>query len=70
MTGIAASTAGHSTMIEGCRYESTGGMTNTTILVGHNMIGSFTGGEGSVMAGLTIIHNTNMIKRSRYKARC
>jgi len=46
-------------------------MTDATILVSQNMIDCvyFSSGQSTVMTRLAVIHNANMIKRSRDKAR-
>jgi hypothetical protein len=67
MTGIASCTAGHSTMIECCRYETTRGVTGATIRTGLNMAIYFAPGEDPIMASYTIIHDTGMIKSPRHK---
>ena len=52
-------------MIERRRYEGSGVVANTTILIGRHMAIDFTLREEAVMAGLAIIHDTNVRKGSR-----
>lgn len=69
VTRVAACIDGHGTMIERCRDEATGGMTDAAILIRQNMAEFFTRGEYPVMAGLAVIRDTDMIKGPRYKTR-
>ena len=56
-------------MIEGCRHEAAGGMTDATILVSVDMVGLFGCGETGVMTGHAVIHDAVMIEACRYKTR-
>ena len=56
-------------MIEGCRYEATGIMTDPTVLVSVDMIGFLGCGETSVMTGGAVIHDAGVIEGSRQEAR-
>ncbi len=56
-------------MIEACRHEAAGSMTDTAILVGVDMIGFLGRGETSVMTGCAVIHDTGMIETCRQKTR-
>lgn len=69
MTGIATRCSSYCTVIEGCRKETRGVMTDATILTRQYMAINFTLGECTVMAGLAVINDANMIKGPRDKTR-
>jgi len=54
-------------MIEASPDEATGGMADTTILVGWYMVVCFTCSKRTVMAGAAVIHDANMSKGCRFK---
>ena len=56
-------------MIEGCRHEAAGGMTDTAILVGVDMVGFLGCGETGVMTGRAVIHDAGMIEGGRQETR-
>ena len=56
-------------MIEGCRHEATGGMTDTAILIGVDMVDLLGGGETGIVTGRAIIYDAVMIEACRHKAR-
>lgn len=56
-------------MIEGCRYEAAGGMTDTAILVSVDMVGFLGCGETGVMTGRAVIHDAGMIESCRQETR-
>ena len=56
-------------MIEGCRYEATGIVADTTVLVSVDMFGFLGCSETSVMTGGAVIHDAGMIEGSWQKAR-
>ena len=56
-------------MIKHRTDESTGVMTHAAIFIAYNMTGWFACGETRTMTRDAVIHDANMIKRCRYKAR-
>ena len=56
-------------MIEGCRHEAAGGVTDPAILVSVDMTGFLGCGETGVMTGGAVIHDTGMIEGCRQETR-
>lgn len=56
-------------MIEACRHEPAGGVTDAAILVGIDMVGFLGCGETGVMAGGAVIHDAGMIEGGRQETR-
>ena len=54
-------------MIEGRRFEGTGGMADTAILVGLDMSNFFRRGKTGIVTGCAVIHDADMIKGCRQK---
>jgi len=56
-------------MIEGCRYEAAGVVTDPAVLVSVDMVGFLGCGETGFMTGGAVIHDTGMIEGSRQETR-
>lgn len=56
-------------MIKPCSDKTTGGMTDSTILICWYMANRLTNGEHIIMTGAAIIHDACMIERGRQEAR-
>ena len=52
-------------MIKACRHEATGGMTDTAILIGVDMVGFLGCSETGVVTGRAVIHDAVMIEAGR-----
>ena len=60
---------GDAGMIKRRRHETTGGMTDTTVLIGVDMIDFFGCSETGIMTGGAVVHDARMTKGRRFKTR-